>query len=191
MVRVNAEPDTQPHGRADEPGTTPRRVRAADGLRRVVPGIVLVAFVVVGALAGGLFVSSQSGPSFPPERSVGWILYDGFGPAVSPTTAETPTVVTVRVGVPSCQMGDTPRDSSWLAPPAITYAASAVTITLLTVTSQRTKCFGTLNGRLVIGYILDSYRSVRVQPQRTAQGPGAVDGSTSPPKPRPNTTQSP
>ena len=157
------------------------------------PGVVLVAFVVVGALAGGLFVSSQSGPSFPPERSVGWILYDGFGPATfDPSKAETTTVVTVRVGVPSCQMGDIPRDSSWLAPPAVAYTTSAVTITLLTNDAfERTRCFGTLNGRRVIGFILDSYTSVRVQLREPLRGRALFDGSTSPPKPRPYTTQSP
>ena len=177
-----------------ESATTPRAASAPrTGLRRVVPGVVLVAFVVVGALAGGLFVSSQSGPSFPPERSVGWILYDGFGPSTfNPSTADTTTVVTVRVGVPSCLMGDTPRDSSWLAPPAITYTPSTVTITLLTNDAfERTSCFGTLNGRRVIGYVLDSYTSVRVQLSEPLRGRALFDGSTSPPKPRPYTTQSP
>ena len=170
-----------------ESATTPRTASAPrTGLRRVVPGVVLVAFVVVGALAGGLFVSSQSGPSFPPERSVGW------GLTLDPSTADTTTVVTVRVGVPSCLMGDTPRDSSWLAPPAITYTPSTVTITLLTNDAfEGTSCFGTLNGRRVIGYVLDSYTSVRVQLREPLRGRALFDGSTSPPKPRPYTTQSP
>lgn len=146
-------------------------------LRRIAPvGIVLV-FVIVGALAALLFVQSQ------PEAWVGW-----GSPGFYPATAQTATVVMVTVGVPTCIYWDAGRprgDTSWLAPAAVTYTPSAVTITLRTSDAFDAVCSETLNGRRVIGYILDVYASVRVPLTEPLGGRALFDGSTTPPAARP------
>jgi hypothetical protein len=181
--------------RPDDPSTTPIGASAPrSGLRRIAPGVALVALVIVGALAGWLFVSSESALSLPPERSVSWVLYDGFGPATfDSSTAATTTSVTVRVGVPVCIYWNKsfPRgDTSWLAPPTVTYTPSAVTITVQTndAFDAVKECGGTVNGRRSIGVVLDVYVSVRVQLSEPLGGRALFDGSTSPPAARPYKT---
>ena len=169
-----------------EPAVSSRRT----GLRRIAPGVVLIAFIIVGALAGWRFLQSESSRSFPPERAVSWTLYAGFGPTTfNPTTAQTTTVVKVLVGEPECSSRERtfPRDLSWLAPPVVTYTPSAVTIALYTndVFEAFKTCHGTLNGRRVVGVTLDVYRTVPVQLSQPLRGRALFDGSTDPAAPRP------
>ncbi len=158
--------------------TTPR-----SRLHRVAPiGVVLVV-VVASALAGWPFMSSRSA-----EPSVSW-----GAPGFRGATAETTTVVTVTVGRPDCIYWDrtVPRsDTSWLAPPVVSYTPTAVTITLQPSDAfeHADRCWSTVNGRRVLGYILDVYDSVRVQLSEPLRGRALFDGSTSPPAARPYPT---
>ena len=90
-------------------------------------GLAVVGVVMLVAVAGCALVPS---PSLPPSRFVGWRLADGFlgTPRFDPTTAQTATVVPISVDWLTCA----PKDDSWLAPPAITYTPSSVTITMHT-----------------------------------------------------------
>ena len=155
------------------------------GLGRIaVVAVVLVAFVVVGALAGWLFAGASS---VHPRWSISW---GTVGFYLGPTTE-----VVVRVGVPECvfwNKGYQLGDESWLAPPAITYTPSAVTITMQTGDAfdaikgcphagLGTPLVGSIQN---IGFILDVYTDVQVQLSEPLGGRALFDGSTSPPAPR-------
>ncbi len=150
---------------------------AQTALRRIAPvGAMLVAFVLIGAAAGWLFVKSPASPSsqsVPTDRRVAWYLGNPlYGTRFDPTTAQTTTEIWVTVPEPACASSKGfPRDT-WLAPPEITYTPSAVTITMYTSEAfeKFPGCYDTVNGRRGISYILDVYIDVPVHLSEPLRG---------------------
>ncbi len=139
-------------------------------LPRFVPvGIVLVGFVVVGAFAGQLFVQGRL-PSFLSSRAVEWQLGD-----LDPVTAQTATVIPISIESYPTEECYAPA-ASWLETPKVTYTASSVIITM-----QKTDAY--LDAHCSSFYTTD-WRGT-VQLSEPLGGRELLDGSMSPPDPRP------
>jgi hypothetical protein len=143
---------------------------------------MVVAGIVVGALAA--LVLSPS-PSFPASRLIGWRLADGFlgTPRFDPTTAQTTTVVPISVDWLTCA----PKDESWLAPPAISYTSSSVTITMHSTDAfaATTTCGGSNDSKGDISIMLDVGIPVAVHLSEPLRGRTLFSGASSPPAARP------
>ena len=162
---------------SDTPASEPRpRLR---GFASV--GLVLVGVVMLVAVAAWLLFPS---PSLPSSRFVGWRLGDGFlgTPRFDPTTAQTATVVPISVDWISCA----PQDDSWLAPPAITYTPSSVTITMHTTDAfaATTMCGGG-NVERPVGIVLDVGIPVEVHLREPLGSRPLFDGGGPTPAARP------
>ena len=131
-------------------------------------GIVLVTFVIVGAVAGQLFVQARSAPS-PSSRLVEWRLGD-----LDPVTAQTATVIPITIDEYPPEDCYAPA-ASWLEAPAITYTPSSVIITM-----QKTGAYA--NAHCTSFYTTNW--SGTVQLSEPLRGRALFDGSTSPADPR-------
>ncbi len=135
--------------------------------RRLVPVGVLGAFVIAGAVAGQLFVQGRSSPS---SASVEWHLGD-----LDPVTAQTATVIPISIDQWPTEDCYAPADA-WLEAPRVTYTSSSVIITM-----QKTDAY--LHGHCRSWYTTD-WRG-KVQLSEPLAGRALLDGSKSPPDPRP------
>jgi hypothetical protein len=144
-------------------------------------GLVVGGIVMLVAVGGCALVPS---PSLPPSRSVGWRLADGFlgTPRFDPTTAQTTNVVPISVDWLTCA----PKDDSWLAPPAITYTQSSVTITVHTTDAFAaiTTCGGG-NVESQIGIMLDVGIPMEVHLSEPLGSRALFDGAGPSPAARP------
>jgi len=137
-------------------------------LRRYVPvGIVLITFVIVGAVAGRLAVQGRPSPS---SGLVEWRLGD-----LDPVTAQTATVIPIAIDEYPPESCYAPADS-WLETPRITYTQSSVIITM-----QKTDAYAHAH---CTGFYTTNW-SGRVQLSEPLRGRALFDGSKSPPDPRP------
>jgi len=132
-------------------------------------GIVLIAFVIVGAVAGQLFVQGRSSSS-PSSRLVEWHLGD-----LDPVTAQTATVIPITIDEYPPEDCYAPA-TSWLETPEITYTPSAVIITM-----QKTDAYAHGHCR---GFYTTNW-SGKVQLSEPLGGRALLDGSKSPADPRP------
>ena len=132
-------------------------------------GLVLVTFVIVGAVAGQLFVQARSSPS-PSSRSAAWRLGD-----LDPVTAQTATVIPITIDEYPPEDCYAPA-ASWLEAPEITYTPSSVTITM-----QKTDAY--THAHCTSFYTTNW--SGKVQLSEPLGGRALFDGSTSPADPRP------
>jgi 2',3'-cyclic-nucleotide 2'-phosphodiesterase (5'-nucleotidase family) len=129
-------------------------------------GIILVTFVVVGAVAGALLAQWRLSSS----RLVEWHLGD-----LDPVTAQTATVIRIAIDEYPPEECYAPADS-WLETPTITYTPSAVIITM-----HRTEAYARSHCR---GFYTTNW-SGTVQLSEPLAGRALFDGSSSPPDPRP------
>ena len=137
-------------------------------LRRNAPvAIVLVAFVIVGAVAGTLLAQMRQSTL---SRVVEWGLGD-----LDPVTSQTATVIPISVEQYPPEDCYAPA-ASWLETPRITYTPSSVVITL-----EKTEAYA--HARCA-GFYTTSW-SGKVQLSEPLGGRALLDGSKSPPEPRP------
>lgn len=144
---------------------------------------VAVLGVVMLVTVAGCGIGSS--PSLPPSRLVGWRLADGFlgTPRFDPTTAQTATTVPISVD----WLGCAPQDDSWLAPAAISYTPSSVTITMHTTDTfaATTTCGGGNDSKGTISIMLDVGIPVEVHLSEPLGKRALFDGAGSPPAARP------
>jgi hypothetical protein len=141
-------------------------------LRRYVPvGIVLLTFVIVGSVAGRLYIQGRSSPS--PSRLLEWRLGN-----LDPVTAQTATVIPITIEEYPPEDCYAPA-KTWLETPQITYTPSSVIITM-----QKTDAYahGHCSGGAGL-YTTNWSGSVKLS--EPLAGRALLDGSTSPPDPRP------
>ena len=137
-------------------------------LRRNAPvALVLVAFVIVGAVAGTLLAQMRQSTL---SRVVEWGLGD-----LDPVTSQTATVIPISVEQYPPEDCYAPA-ASWLETPRITYTPSSVVITL-----EKTEAYA--HARCA-GFYTTSW-SGNVQLSEPLGGRALLDGSKSPPEPRP------
>ena len=135
--------------------------------RSLAVGIVLVTFIIVGAVAGQLFIRGRSAPA---SGTVEWHLGD-----LDPVTTQTATVIPISIDewpVESCYAPAT----AWLEAPEITYTPSSVVITM-----HKTDAYAHAH---CAGFYTTNW-SGNVQLSEPLGGRALFDGSTSPPDPRP------
>ena len=146
---------------------TRRRPIASVGL--VVAGVVMLVVVAAWLLFPSL--------SIPSSRLMGWQLHGFNGTGFDPTTAQTTDIIRVAVAVWPSEYA--PEDSSWLAPPAVTYTPWSVIITLHTSDS-----YAALIARQAFG-LYDTGGWVDVPLSEPLGGRTLFDGATFPPTARP------
>jgi hypothetical protein len=154
-------------------------------LRRIAPVVVLVAFVVVGGLAGWLFVSSRS-PSLPPSRLAEWrVSVSSDGTTFSRATAQTTTEIPISFYPRYCTgVHAFPR-----ATPEITYTPEAVIVTLHVTETIVGSTDGDNTAYLpTCALRYDTAVPAVIQLSEPLSGRTLLDGSTSPPAARPYTT---
>ena len=129
-------------------------------------GIVLVTFVVVGAVAGALLAQWRLSSS----RSLEWHLGD-----LDPVTAQTATVIPIAIDEYPPEDCYAPA-ASWLEAPEITYTPSSVIITM-----HKTEAYARAHCR---GFYTTNW-SGKVQLSEPLAGRALLDGSGFPPTSRP------
>lgn len=169
--------------RPDDPVTTPhgasaRRTRPA----LIAPGVLLVAFVIVGALAGWLFVSSRS-PSVPPARLAEWqVSVSSDGTTLSRATAQTATAIPISFFPRYC----TGVHSFARATPEISYTPEAVIVTVHVTESIVGSTDGDNTAYLpTCALQYNTAVPAVIHLSEPLRGRTLLDGSTSPPAARP------